>query len=1239
MKQLKRFSLLFLMVFLGFHVHVWSQVYISAGSTITQNFDVIGTSANATLPAGWKADKNTSIGTVGTYSGAGNATEQRAGNNMSPSASNGIYNYGAGDAAIATDRAVGGLSSGDNSKSVNIYVKLINNGTTTINSLTISYNVEKYRNGSNSEGFTIQMYYSTNGSTWTTAGDDFKTSFGPDGDNKGFTSAPGATVNVNNKTLGQSIAAWSSLYLAWNYSVTSGTTTSNAQALGIDDVSITANGEPSPSISVNLTSLSGFNYVVGSGPSSEQSFTVSGQNLTGNITLTAPTDYEISTTSGSGFTNTIELVPSGGIVNSTTIYTRLKSGLSVGVYNESITASSTGATSQQVSCSGAVLNTEPANHVTNFTANATSSSEIQLTWTDADASSYLIKGSSISYANIVAPIDGTPESDDALVKNVASGTQSCNFTGLSPNQTYYFKIYPYNGTGGTINYKTSPDPPQDTATTQSQPTTTYTWNGIDGASWQEAANWNPNRTTPQETDILVFNSGTKTVTAVPTQTIGQLKVTDGAKITLQASGGDTLTINGDGGDDLYVASGCELNISGSNALTISLGANATGNIAGSMTFSGGAHRLTASSTNPIIFTGSFTAGSGFTGNAFGTTSPNSVIFQSGSTYIYMAGANPFGTSQSYSVVVFQTGSLYSHRGSGSPSFSGRTYADFELDYNGTFTQTGTSAVSIDNLTIKQGTLNFNMEGTPGHSIKGNINVYSGATLNFNPASAGTVSLNGASLQIISGEGTISANEFSTIQVNNTNGVQLNKTASLYHMTVSSNAIFKLSPTAALTLGGDLTNNGTFSVQSDATGTGSFILNGNYSGSGTFEMERYVAGADWNTWDDGWHDISSPVQSQNISAFTTNDNLYDFYGWDESQNLWINYKDANFSVWNGGSSNFIEGRGYLIAYDETQTDKKFIGTPNNSNITISGLSFTSDKGNGWHLLGNPFPSALKWDDGNWALNNIAQTAKIWNSNNKSYEDISSNDIIPATQGFFVQVNSPTSLIIPAASRVHSSTNWYKSSDASSIIFAASTTDNSSIQKTYIRTEEGSSEGFEFANDSRFLAGYAPKFYCLVGGEKLSTQSLASVYNGLELNYGFEKLENVNQYRIQLIENPFAAKLYLKDLKTGTIQDLGQNPVYEFAASEGDPVLRFKLSFGSVGIDETTANDVRLYYSNNVLYMLQMDGYKQIEVLNLNGQLMRKMNTDENYVNLPLARGIYLVRITSAHQAYVQKIIVQ
>jgi len=45
--------------------------------------------------------------------------------------------------------------------------------------------------------------------------------------------------------------------------------------LGIDDVSITANGGTSPSISVNPSSLSGFSYVLGAGPSSEQSLQAS----------------------------------------------------------------------------------------------------------------------------------------------------------------------------------------------------------------------------------------------------------------------------------------------------------------------------------------------------------------------------------------------------------------------------------------------------------------------------------------------------------------------------------------------------------------------------------------------------------------------------------------------------------------------------------------------------------------------------------------------------------------------------------------------------------------------------------------------------------------------------------------------------------------------------------------------------------------------------------------------------
>ena len=106
-------------------------------------------------------------------------------------------------------------------------------------------------------------------------------------------------------------------------------------------------------VTASSSSLTGFNYISGSGPSAQQQFTVSGTNLTDNITITPPADYEIST--GSGFQSTpITLIQSGGFVYTQTIYVRLKAGLAVGNYSENIALSSFGSTPQNVALSGAV---------------------------------------------------------------------------------------------------------------------------------------------------------------------------------------------------------------------------------------------------------------------------------------------------------------------------------------------------------------------------------------------------------------------------------------------------------------------------------------------------------------------------------------------------------------------------------------------------------------------------------------------------------------------------------------------------------------------------------------------------------------------------------------------------------------------------------------------------------------------------------------------------------------------
>jgi hypothetical protein len=131
--------------------------------------------------------------------------------------------------------------------------------------------------------------------------------------------------------------------------------TSTAEGIYLDDITINT-ASSGPAITLSESSLTGFSYEEGSGPSAEQTFTVEGSNLTDDITLTAPTNYEISESSGSGFGSSVTLGQSGGSVSTTTIYVRLKSGLSIGTYSgETITASSSGATDQTVTYDGEVV--------------------------------------------------------------------------------------------------------------------------------------------------------------------------------------------------------------------------------------------------------------------------------------------------------------------------------------------------------------------------------------------------------------------------------------------------------------------------------------------------------------------------------------------------------------------------------------------------------------------------------------------------------------------------------------------------------------------------------------------------------------------------------------------------------------------------------------------------------------------------------------------------------------------
>ena len=83
--------------------------------------------------------------------------------------------------------------------------------------------------------------------------------------------------------------------------------------------------------------LTGFTYAQGSGPSSVKQTVISGSNLTSNIVVSLPSNYELSTDNfaTAAATGTIDLGLTGG-----TLYIRLKASLPNGVYNENIVLTS-----------------------------------------------------------------------------------------------------------------------------------------------------------------------------------------------------------------------------------------------------------------------------------------------------------------------------------------------------------------------------------------------------------------------------------------------------------------------------------------------------------------------------------------------------------------------------------------------------------------------------------------------------------------------------------------------------------------------------------------------------------------------------------------------------------------------------------------------------------------------------------------------------------------------------------
>ena len=226
----------------------WAQdaVPVTAGAPqVTQDFDGMWDSeaqaATLDMPEGWRVDRQMSAPrTVGSYGSASTAVMYTGGTSLASNAKNGTWNFAS--SSVPSDCSVGGLSTtvDGGTRCINVMTCLRNEGNEAITKLTVNYDIEKYRDGDNAAGFAVQLYVSTDGVSWSSAGEDFYTYFAPDAATAGAEVVPISTTAIIGKQLKVDMDPGSDLYLAWNISVASGTSPNKAMGLSIDNVVINA---------------------------------------------------------------------------------------------------------------------------------------------------------------------------------------------------------------------------------------------------------------------------------------------------------------------------------------------------------------------------------------------------------------------------------------------------------------------------------------------------------------------------------------------------------------------------------------------------------------------------------------------------------------------------------------------------------------------------------------------------------------------------------------------------------------------------------------------------------------------------------------------------------------------------------------------------------------------------------------------------------------------------------------
>ena len=576
---------------------------------------------------------------------------------------------------------------------------------------------------------------------------------------------------------------------------------------------------------------------------------------------------------------------------------------------------------------------------------------------------------------------------------------------------------------------------------------------------------------------------------------------------------------------------------------------------------------------------------------------------------------------------------------------------------------GSAATTFNNLTlsgshaknISTSTVNgvLSLEGTA--SISGSAPTY---------GSAATLQYKGSVAQTTSTELPSTFNGSGGIIINNFSGVTLGNSLAIPNGGLNiMNGALKVNPQINLTVGGSTTLNSQqcLIIKSTASGPGSVIDNG-FVGGGNAQVEKFIAA---NTYGKS---VAAPVNNAGVSVFTGSDGAKYF---DPLTTNWIDFTSGNMTVMKGYFTRFTGTAGTLL-FDYGNLNS---GWKTYFDLWRTGTGLTSN--HGWNLVGNPYPSAINWDEIvtlNGGSSNFVSYTRLNNAINVSdgnggYNSYingvgTPNDlvrIIPSATAFWVQVNSAytnpgapiagASLAFSNSARVHQNTVTSKAASDLKII-RLSIANSNFTDGLVVRLEDAATNLFDPEFDAyKMLADNVayPQIYSITtANDFLSINTISSdLSQPVSVPLGITDASN---NLLTITASDFSnidanVGIYLEDKLLNQMINLRIQPSYSFNTSLSEDNNRFILHFGQVPYainSPDNSDNSTIYTYGKDIFISQIEEPTVCTIYNMLGQEVERTDltvSSLQKVHASLSTGTYIVSLTGAKKVIKQKVIIK